>query len=437
MAKYLNKFVEDIFNTQHSPVFYINSLLFILFPITLVTGPFLPDAFLTLIGLYFLVVSLQKKLFSYYNNIFIYFFASFYLLILISGLLSEDIYFSLIDYNGPIFYFRYLFFILGVKYLLDTNPKLISYFTIILFLTILIAIIDGMIQWQTGYNILGFAFDPNHGRRITGFFRDEQILGHFLAHVVPLCFGLLLFSLRDRYSKKLLILGLFIFLILSEVFIFITNDRSAFLRIVQFTLLLIFLSNHFKLFRLISFLIFLVIISLLLNFSSHSSNRYIESTLKDVSSTKIPYMPWTPLHEKHFKVALDFFSEKPLVGNGPQYFRYKCDEIKIEGCTNHPHNYYFQTLAELGIIGVSFLFIGLIILIYILFKQFLYVWFAKKDNYYIPDYLVSFYALLFIFMWPLIPNGSFYNNWINSMIFLPIPIIMHIQEIYKKNNVIK
>lgn len=432
MTKYLNHFVNDIFNIQYTPYFYIISTLFILFPITLVTGPFLPDAFLTLIGLYFLVVSLQKKLFSYYKNIFIYFFASFYLLILISGLLSEDIYSSLIDSNGPIFYFRYLFYILGVKYLLDINPKLISYFTIILFLTILIAIIDGMIQWQTGYNILGFPYDPNHGTRITGLFRDEQILGHFLAYVVPLCFGLLLFLLKNSYSKKLLILGLFIFLILSEVFIFITNDRSAFLRIVQFTLLLIFLSNNYKFFRLISFLISLIFITLLLNFSSHSSYRYIENTIKDVSSTKIPYMPWTPVHEAHFKITIDFFTEKPLIGNGPQYFRYKCDEIKIEGCTSHPHNYYFQTLAELGIIGLSFLFFGFLYLTYILFRQFLNVWFLKNSKYHIPDYLISFYSLAFLFIWPLIPNGSFYNNWLNAMIFLPIPFILYFQN--KWNN---
>ena len=416
---------NNIFNIQYPPYFYIISLLFILFPVTLVTGPFLPDAFLTIISLYFLIISIQKKLYSYYKNYFVYIFGLFCIFIILSGLLSSNPQASLILTNGPIFYFRYLFFILGVQYLLDTNPKLISYFTIVLVLTILFNITDGIIQWQTGYNLLGFASDPYHGRRITGFFKDEQILGHFLANVVPLCFGLLLFFLRDSFNKKLLILGLFISLILSEVFIFITNDRAAFLRIVQFNLLLIFLSNHFKLFRLISFLISLVLISLLLNFSPHSSNRYIENTIEAVSSTKIPYMPWTPLHEKHFKVALDFFNEKPLIGNGPQYFRYKCDEIKIEGCTNHPHNYYFQTLAELGIIGISFLFLGFLYLTFILFRQFLNVWFLKNRKYYTPDYLICFYSLAFLFIWPLIPNGSFYNNWLNSMIFLPIAFIMY------------
>jgi O-antigen ligase len=290
---------------------------------------------------------------------------------------------------------------------------------------------DGLIQWQTGTNLLGYAIDNAHGERITGLFRDEQILGHFLAHVVPLSFALLLFLVKDKknYLNALL---LFSFLILSEVFIFITNDRSAFIKIVQFTLLLIFTSNNFKLFRLISFFISLVIISWLALNTSHSHNRYMKNTLEEVSSTKIPYMPWTPMHDKHFEVAFNFFQESPIIGKGPQFFRYKCLQDSIKGCINHPHNYYFQTLAELGVIGVSFLFLGFLYLSFILFRQFLNVWILKKEKYHIPDHLLSLYSLTFIFLWPLIPNGSFYNNWLNVMIFLPVPFIFYFRSMKNK-----
>ena len=290
---------------------------------------------------------------------------------------------------------------------------------------------DGIIQWQTGTNLLGYQIDKVHGGRVTGLFRDEQILGHFLSHVVPLSFALILFSLKEKKNNLTLLL-LFSFLILSEVFIFITNDRSAFIKIVQFTLLLIFLSNNFKLFRLISFFLSLVIISFLALNTSHSYNRYMKSTLEEVSSTKIPYMPWTPMHEEHFKVAFNFFQENPIIGNGPQFFRYKCMQEPIDGCTTHPHNYYFQTLAELGLVGVTFLFLGFLYLSFILFRQFLNIWFLKKEKYYIPDHLLSLYSLTFIFLWPLIPSGSFYNNWLNVMIFLPVPFIFYFRSIVKK-----
>ena len=431
MPNILKNLINEIFIANYSVYFYSVSILFLLLPVALVTGPFLPDAFLTLIGIYFLIVSVQKKLYAYYQNIFVYIFSIFYLFLVMSGLMSEDIYSSLIDFNGPIFYFRYLFFVLGVQYLMDTNPKLIQYFSAILLITILVVIMDGIIQWQTGTNLLGYPIDNFHGGRVTGLFRDEQILGHFLSFVVPLSFALILFLVKEKKNNLKLLL-LFSFLILSEVFIFITNDRSAFLKIVQFTLLLIFLSNNFKLFRLISFFLSLVIISFLALNTSHSYNRYMKNTLEDVSSTKIPYMPWTPLHEEHFEVAFNFFQENPVIGNGPQFFRYKCMQDPIKGCTSHPHNYYFQTLAELGLVGVSFLFLGFLYLFFILFRQFLNVWILKKEKYYIPDHLLSLYSLTFIFLWPLIPNGSFYNNWLNVMIFLPVPFIFYFRSIIKK-----
>ena len=431
MNFYLNNVIYDLFDFRQSIYFKAISLLFILIPITLVTGPFLPDLFLSIIALYFLVITFTKKLFSYYRNYFVYIFAFFYFFLLLSGILSENPTSSLISSNGPIFYFRYLFFVLGVQYLIDTNPKLIKYFSSILLITILVTIMDGILQWQTGNNLLGYQIDNVHGGRVTGLFRDEQILGHFLSLVVPLSFALILFLVKEKKNYLKLLL-LFSFLILSEVFIFITNDRSAFIKIVQFTLLLIFLSNNFKLFRLISFFLSLIIISFLALNTSHSYDRYMKDTLEEVSSTKIPYMPWTPVHEKHFEVAFNFFQESPVIGNGPQFFRYKCMQEPIKGCTNHPHNYYFQTLAELGLVGVSFLFLGFLYLLLILFRQFLNIWILKKEKYYIPDHLLSLYSLTFIFLWPLIPSGSFYNNWLNVMIYLPVPFIFYFRSIIKK-----
>ena len=431
MPNILKNIINEIFIANYSVYFYFVSILFLLLPFALVTGPFLPDAFLTLIGIYFLIVSVQKKLYAYYKNKFVYIFIIFYLLLVMSGLMSDNIYSSLIDTNGPLFYFRYLFFVLGVQYLIDTNPKLIKYFSAILLITILVVIMDGIIQWQTGTNLLGYQIDNVHGGRVTGLFRDEQILGHFLSFVVPLSFALILFLVKEKKNNLKLLL-LFSFLILSEVFIFITNDRSAFVKIVQFTLLLIFLSNNFKLFRLISFFLSLIIISFLALNTPHSYNRYMKSTLEDVSSTKIPYMPWTPGHEEHFKVAFNFFQENPVIGNGPQFFRYKCMQDPIKGCTTHPHNYYFQTLAELGLVGVSLLFLGFLYLSFILFRQFLNIWILKKEKYYTPDHLLSLYSLTFIFLWPLIPSGSFYNNWLNVMIFLPVPFIFYFRSIIKK-----
>ena len=128
-----------------------------------------------------------------------------------------------------------------------------------------------------GFNFFGF---QSPSIRVTGVFRDEEILGHFLAHVVPLLISLLVFSYGN---KKKIILYLFV-LVLSEIMIFISNDKFGFLKIFQFTLLLIFLSNNFKILGLISFMLSILVIFTLINFAPDSTERF-QHTIRDVSST--------------------------------------------------------------------------------------------------------------------------------------------------------
>jgi len=420
---------QDFLYSKSSSTFKLISFLFIILPLTLITGPFFPDLILSIIALYFLIYSIKKKLVSYYKSKEVFIFCFFYLFLLLSGILSDYPYESLIGYNGPIFYFRYLFFILGIKFLLSTNPRLIKLFCFSLMITLSFTIIDGYLQWITGSNILGFT--PTN-TRISGIFNDEQILGHFLSHIVPLAMGLLIYLYGN--SKRQIVL-IIIFLVISEILIFITNDRSGFLKIFQFSLLIIFLSNNFKLFRLISFGITLIVITFILNTSNSSKDRY-SGTVSEISSTSVPYMPMTIHHESHLKIAFNIFKEKPIIGKGPQSFRILCDtHIDYQektGCTNHPHNYYFQTLAELGLIGVAFLTSIFFYLSYLLLKQFINLWFRKNRRpSLLPDHLVVLYSLVFILFWPVIPHQSFYNNWLNVIIFLPIGFLLFFS---KQNN---
>ncbi len=413
---------RDIFIDKKLPThFKVICFFLTLIPFTLVTGPFLPDLFLTIIATYFLVISIIFRLKDYYKTKLVYFFVLFYFCILLRGIFSDYPYESLLGFNGPIFYFRYLFFVLGIQYLITLNPNLIKIFSLNLVIVLTFTILDGYLQWIVGSNVFGF---QSPSARVTGIFNKEEILGHFLSHTVPFSLGLLIYIYGS--SKKLIFLYI-ILLVISEILIFITNDRAGFLKIFQFTLLLIFLSNNFKIVRLVSFGVSIFFIAFIISNSDNSKERY-QGTLSDISSTTIPYMPWTPHHDKQYIIAIDMFKENPIFGKGPQIFRILCMKNLIykDGCTNHPHNYYFQTLAELGIFGVLFLFLGFLYVSYILLKQFINIWFIKKINSQrLPDHLVVLFSLLLIFLWPLIPHQSFYNNWLNVIVFLPIGFILY------------
>ena len=73
----------------------IPKYLFFLLPLGLVTGPFLPDLFLSLIALIFILESFKKNEFEYLKSKFSIIFFSFYFFLVISSLLSNHIQFSL------------------------------------------------------------------------------------------------------------------------------------------------------------------------------------------------------------------------------------------------------------------------------------------------------------------------------------------------------
>ena len=84
--------------------------LYGLLPIALVTGPFLPDLFISLISLYFLIILFKDKIFLVQfieNNKEIFIFIIFYFYILIRSFFANDI---LLSFNGSLFYFRFVVF---------------------------------------------------------------------------------------------------------------------------------------------------------------------------------------------------------------------------------------------------------------------------------------------------------------------------------------
>ena len=413
--------MQDISQKIHFKIF---SIIFLLLPFSLITGPFIPDLFLTLIGTYFLFISIAYKFYHYYRNKFIYIFFTFYIYLLLRGFFSDYPFMSLIEFNGPIFYFRYIFFVLGINFLLDYSPELVKKFSLCLFSVVIFCVVDGYFQWIFGYNLFGF---QSPSIRVTGVFGKEEVLGHFLSHIVPLLIALLAYLYKTK--KKTSIAIIFI-LMISEILIFITNDRAGFLKISQFTILLILLSSNFKFLRLISFIISVVIIYLLILSAPDSKERF-RQTVTDVSSTSIPYMPWSPGHEKHFSVAIDMFKENPIFGQGPQLFKTLCQitpEKYLDKCTSHPHNYYFQTLGELGLLGTIFLVFGFIYTTSILLKNFYLTWFSKSKTKKLPDYYLFLLILVFLILWPLIPNQSFYNNWLNVTIYLPVGFLLYFRK---------
>jgi O-antigen ligase len=117
---------------------------------------------------------------------------------------------------------------------------------------------------------------------------------------------------------------------------------------------------------------------------------------------------------------------------GPKYNFTKDDRLFINydlggRCNTHPHNIYMQFLSEIGVLGFLFF---LFLFFYVVFKL-LKILFKFVRNSFLEKYeKTNFFLLLSIFlaMFPLLPSGSYFNNWMLIISYLPIGIYLALSK---------
>ena len=121
-------------------------------PIALVTGPFLPDLIILICSLLFLFDSFRLKLFKYYNNNFFKIFLTFFIILNLSSLFSEN----LVSFKYSVGYIRYGLFSIFLFYVLKNidNSKLLLGYSIIF--TYIVLLFDGYFQFFFNKNIFFF-----------------------------------------------------------------------------------------------------------------------------------------------------------------------------------------------------------------------------------------------------------------------------------------
>tara|TARA_B100000989_G_C19239738_1_gene343488 strand:- start:136 stop:582 length:447 start_codon:yes stop_codon:yes gene_type:complete len=129
-------------------------------------------------------------------------------------------------------------------------------------------------------------------------------------------------------------------------------------------------------------------------------------------------------HTKHYEVAYKMFLDKPLFGHGLKSFRYKCKDFQKDiGCSSHPHNTYIQLLAESGIISFTIVLMLFFFFCYLLLKNYLN---KIKINLNIYNARVCILGSFIINLFPLVPSGNFFTNWLNVIYFLPFGFLLYL-----------
>jgi O-antigen ligase len=416
-----------------------------LIPPALVSGPFLPDLFIVLISIIFLFTYGNSKKIFLNNLLFLKLFLIFFIYLNFISIISENVSQSL---KPSITYIRFGIFSLAIFFILEKREDFKKYFYFVLCLTLVIVIFDGYFQFFIGNNIFGY--EVNRPDRLGGLFFDELILGSYLGKILPVFCTFSLFN-REYLNKYHIIT----FILLIYLLIFLSGERSAFLTT---SLYLVLIAPFFVSFKkgIFFFISIVILFGGIIASNKNIKSRYFDQMIAHTIPNKVQHGKdyFLPEHIGLFKNAIIIFKQNILFGGGVKTFRINCnyvDEKKIDpekfklsdvintddckiylhskNCSTHPHNYYLQLLAETGLFGFIFVFAIFLKLLLNYFKQIYYL-LRNKNKINISNNLIL--CGLISYIWPIITTGSFFNNWICSILFLQIGIYLYTLN-YLKN----
>ena len=428
----------------------ILNLLIALIPFSFIAGNLILNVNILLIiiyGLYLFKIDIFKSNFSYTDILII---------ILFVYIIANGVFNNLLNFNfsnvsnentvliKSLSFVRFFFLYFVIKYLIKNN--FINYK--LLFLTLggcsLFVSLDIIIQFIYGEDIFGF---KSSGRRLAGPFGDELIAGSFIQRF----FIFFPLSLILFYKTKNTIT--FNFLILTGLILIVSGTILSGNRIpILMLMIMIFLMFMYqkKLRKVLGsiFILFLLSIIFLIfqpEFKPHYRTFILKSTqIVTYVKQKLFYgqVEVKNVYVKEIESGLLTWEENKFFGGGINSFRWNCNNVdrsKMIGfispkgsvnCNNHPHNYYIEIAAELGVVGLLIILILFINILCLAIRK-LHFSQIEKDNY---EILKVFFIVFIVEIFPLKTTGSFFSTFNANFIFFILPFIVGLIEYNKKTN---
>ena len=437
-----------------------NIFVYIIFtlPFVFILGSALINIATVLLILIFITHIYYTKNFNFLRQHKLYFLLL--LIFIIYQLLNNIINDNIHNIFKSISYIRFLLIPLLMNYFFNNLNINVSKLSKIYMIILLIIIFDLIFQYIFGFNTLNFKpglfnAEFNIYERYAGVFNQELIMGGFLSS-----FGFMTILIYFNFNKTNEYLFYFSLVILF-LSILVTGERSSILTIlVAIFFIFLFCQKYRKKLLLMGLTLF--IISLLaISFSSQLKLRYLDYPIRtlgleseteqsetfkkrlhniSISKIQITEMIDSFIHTSHwglhYKTAHQMFLEKPINGHGFKQFRVICNNYSYlfdqkilnegavaNGCSTHPHNYIYELLSEQGIFGLIIFFL---FIFYFLNKTFI-----KKDN---TIYKLMLLALLIAYIFPFKPTGSIISTWYSSLFWFMLGFTYLQKKIKQKGN---
>ena len=386
-----------------------------LYPAALIIGTLISEIITITLAILFIAECFKNKKFLFFKDPVIYFLFIIWVYLLINLFNSIDFQLSL---NRSIFFVRFILIVLSIAYFLKKHSKNIDIVFKMWMTIILITIIDLYVQFIFGQNLLGFK-SPWHAR-LSGFFDQELKVAHLLI-------GFFLPSFAYFFQKNIKNPYLFFFLFLYFSILILTNERANIIR-GSFALLIFFMflpTLKIK-FKVIFSSMLIFIFSSIVFFIQPIKDRFIDEIAGMQVNNSIKNYVILSNYGPHYLSSIEIFKKNMLFGTGIKTFRTACKNVSLEkyygfndiksksGCSTHPHQYYFEILSALGLVGFILFISFFFYLIYRIINSF----FSTKN--FILLSAGTFFVLQLI---PLLPTGSFFTSFGATIFFINVGLI--------------
>ena len=393
-------------------------ILFSFFPISFILGNPSINLNIILINILFLYNCYEFKSWAWLKDKFFRLLLIFYFYLIINSIIFHHLT-NYSNYDGLIRSFSFIKFIFltyAFQQLVE-DKKILDNIIKNWLVIISIIILDVLFEKVFGHNVLG-NISPD-ATRVVSFFKGELVVGGLI-----LCFGFLIatyFLNKNLGFKAKIFFNVFLFFVPFSIFI--TGERSNFIKsFIIFSIIIILIDKTKLLINKKTFLIFLILSLLTSIFFSENIRIKHTELFKRLSVTKdtnnfldkfqnIKYF-------SHFDVAIKIFKDFPVSGVSSKNFRNFCHEEKYfnknikfsnSRCSTHPHQVHFELLSEHGLVGYLFLFY----LFFIFFKRNLIE--ANLSNN-IFHYTSLIY--LIVFFTPLLPGGAMFSTFNGALFWI-------------------
>ena len=405
-------------------------LLFSFIPASIIIGPAVSLINILLIDFFFIFLIFYKKDYKFLSNKVVKLIIFLCLYLIFNSIISKDF---LMSANRNFGFIRFGILFLAFNYFFY-NKDFVNRVLIVWILTLSILSLDTYIESIFGKNILGYG--EAYGSRIVSFFKDEPIVGGYINGFYLIIIGYLFYIKKNTTNKyKYIILVISIIFIIA---IILTGERSNSIKAISGFFLFYFFNDFFKFKeKIFSILLLILLFTFLLNSSDFLKTRYVGQFLKPVISTfklnnkiqkneiKVNTFK-NNIYLRLYQSGFEVFKEYPIFGVGNKNYRVEtCLKEKNPNyiCTTHPHQLYFEFLAEHGLFGSVVLFFILFNLIFGRIKIIL----ASKN--YLQIGCLIFLTTSFI---PFLPSGAFFADYNLTIFWLNLSIMY---SIGKKTNV--